>query len=45
MTMLTPEQFPAANKAQFDTLFSLTNKVFEGFRKMLALNLQVVKRR
>jgi phasin family protein len=43
MTMLTPEQFAGANKAQFDTLFSLTNKAFEGFQKVLALNLQVVK--
>jgi len=43
MTMLTPEQFAGANKAQFDTLFDLTNKAFEGFQKVLALNLQVVK--
>src|SRR5471032_658456 len=43
MTMLTPEQFAGANKAQFDTLFGLTNKAFEGFQKVLALNLQVVK--
>jgi len=41
--MLTPEQFAGANKAQFDTLFGLTNKAFEGFQKVLALNLQVVK--
>src|SRR6202171_852363 len=43
MTMFTPEQFAAANKAQFDTLFGLTNKAFEGFEKLIALNLQVVK--
>src|ERR1700676_1525331 len=43
MTLFTPEQFAAANKAQFDTLFGLTNKAFEGFQKVLALNLQVVK--
>jgi phasin family protein len=43
MTMLTPEQFAGANKAQLDTLFVLTNKAFEGFQKVLALNLQVVK--
>ena len=43
MTMLTPEQFAGANKAQFDTLFGLTNKAFEGFEKLLELNLQVVK--
>jgi phasin family protein len=43
MTLLTPEQFAAANKAQFDTLFGLTNKAFEGMEKLLELNLQVVK--
>ena len=43
MTLFTPEQFAAANKAQFDTLFGLTNKAFEGFEKLIALNLQVVK--
>jgi phasin family protein len=43
MTMLTPEQFAAANKAQFDTLFVLANKAFEGFQTVLALNLQVAK--
>jgi phasin family protein len=43
MTLFTPEQFAAANKAQFDTLFGLTNKAFEGFQKVIELNLQVVK--
>jgi phasin family protein len=43
MTLLTPEQIAAANKAQFDTLFGLTNKAFEGLEKLLELNLQVVK--
>src|SRR6202795_2466158 len=43
MTLLTPEQFAAANKAQFETLFGLTNKAFEGLEKLLELNLQVVK--
>jgi len=43
MTLFTPEQFAAANKAQFDTLFGLTNKAFEGFEKLIELNLQVVK--
>src|ERR1700732_2294263 len=43
MTLFTPEQFAAANKAQFDTLFGLTNKAFEGLEKLLELNLQVVK--
>ena len=43
MTLFTPEQFAAANKAQFDILFGLTNKAFEGFEKLIELNLQVVK--
>ena len=43
MTLLTPEQIAAANKAQFDTLFGLTNKAFQGMEKLLELNLQVVK--
>src|ERR1700735_2241372 len=43
MTLLTPEQIAAANKAQFDTLFGLTNKAFEGLEKLLELKLQVVK--
>ncbi|WP_345810936.1 phasin family protein [Paraburkholderia sp. PREW-6R] len=43
MTLLTPEQFAAAQKANFDTLFSLTTKAFEGVEKLVELNLQVVK--
>src|ERR1700687_2195554 len=43
MTLFTPEQFAAANKAQFDILFGLTNKAFGGFEKLIELNLQVVK--
>jgi phasin family protein len=43
MTLFTPEQFAAANKAQFDALFGLTNKAFAGFEKLIELNLQVVK--
>jgi phasin family protein len=43
MSLLTPEQIAAANKAQFDTLFGLTNKAFEGLEKLFELNLQVVK--
>ncbi len=41
MTLLTLEQIAAANKAQFDTLFGLTNKTFEGLEKLLELNLQL----
>jgi phasin family protein len=43
MTLLTPEQFAAAQKANFEALFGLTNKAFEGVEKLVELNLQVVK--
>jgi phasin family protein len=43
MTLLTPEQFAAAQKANLETLFGLTNKAFEGIEKLVELNLQVVK--
>jgi hypothetical protein len=43
MTLLTPEQIGAAQKANLDTLFGLTNKAFDGFQKLVQLNLQVVK--
>jgi phasin family protein len=43
MSYLTPEQFAAANKANLETLFGLTNKAFEGVEKLVELNLQVAK--
>jgi phasin family protein len=43
MTLLTPEQFAAAQKANLETLFGLTTKAFEGVEKLVELNLQVVK--
>jgi phasin family protein len=43
MSFLTPEQFAAANKANLETLFGLTNKAFEGVEKLVELNLQVAK--
>lgn len=43
MTLLTPEQFAAAQKANVETLFGLTNKAFEGIEKLVELNVQVVK--
>lgn len=43
MNLLTPEQIAAAQKANFDTLFGLTNKAFGGMEKLLELNLQVIK--
>ena len=41
--MLTAEQFAAAQKANVETLFGLTNKAFEGIEKLVELNLQVAK--
>jgi phasin family protein len=43
MSFLTPEQISAANKANLETLFGLTNKAFEGVEKLVELNLQVAK--
>jgi len=43
MTLLTPEQFAAAQKTNLDTLFGLTNKALESVEKLVELNLQVVK--
>lgn len=41
--MLTAEQMLAAQKANVETLFDLTNKAFEGVEKLVELNLQVAK--
>ncbi|HJV69335.1 phasin family protein [Ideonella sp.] len=41
--MLTAEQLIAAQKANVETLFDLTNKAFEGVEKLVELNLQVAK--
>ncbi len=43
MTLMTPEQFAAAQKANLEALFGLTNKAFESIEKLVELNLQVVK--
>ncbi len=43
MTPFTPEQITAAQKANLETLFGLTNKAFEGVEKLVELNLQVAK--
>jgi phasin family protein len=37
MSLMTPEQITAAQKANLDTLFGLTNKAFEGFEKLVQL--------
>lgn len=39
----TPDQVLAAQKANVETLFDLTNKAFEGVEKLVELNLQVAK--
>jgi phasin family protein len=43
MTPFTAEQVMAAQKANVETLFGLTNKAFEGIEKLVELNLQVAK--
>lgn len=43
MSFMTPEQFAAAQKANMETLFGLTNKAFEGVERLVELNLQVAK--
>jgi phasin family protein len=39
----TAEQLMAAQKANVETLFGLTNKAFEGVEKLVELNLQVAR--
>jgi hypothetical protein len=41
--MLTPEQFIAAQKTNLDAAFGLSTKVFEGFEKLVELNVQAAK--
>ncbi|ASM78204.1 phasin family protein [Vitreoscilla filiformis] len=41
--MLTAEQLLAAQKANLETLFDLTNKAFSGVEKLVELNLQVAR--
>jgi phasin family protein len=41
--MMTAEQLMAAQKANVETLFGLTNKAFEGVEKLVELNLQVAR--
>lgn len=43
MSTLNPQQLVAAQQAGLEALFGLTNKVFEGFEKLVVLNLQVSK--
>jgi phasin family protein len=41
--MMTAEQIVAAQKANLETLFGLTQKAFEGVEKMVELNIQASK--
>jgi len=41
--MITVEQFVNTQKTNFDTLFGLSSKAFEGVEMLIALNLQVAK--
>ena len=41
--MLNAEQILSAQKGNVETLFTLTNKAFEGVEKLIELNLQVAK--
>ncbi|MEX3582159.1 MAG: phasin family protein [Burkholderia sp.] len=43
MSLLTPEQVTAAQKANLESLFGLTSKTFESVEKLIELNVQVVK--
>jgi phasin family protein len=43
MNMLTAEQIVAAQKANIETLFGLTQKAFEGMEKLVELNVQATK--
>lgn len=43
MSVLTPEQFIATQKANLETLFGLTSKAFEGVEKLAELNLQALR--
>jgi phasin family protein len=43
MSLSSPEQIAAAQKSNRDTSWALANTVFEGFQKLVELNLQAVK--
>ncbi|WP_169708525.1 phasin family protein [Trinickia terrae] len=43
MTLFTPEQFMAMQKANLDTAFTLAKSVADGFEKLAVLNLQLTK--
>lgn len=43
MSVFEPEQLVAAHRASIDTLFALTNQAFQGFQRLVELNLQVAR--
>jgi len=43
MNMLTAEQIVAAQKANIETIFGLTQKAYEGVEKLVELNVQATK--
>ncbi|MEZ0606052.1 phasin family protein [Paraburkholderia sp. IW21] len=43
MSLLPPEQFAAGQKANLDTLFGLTRTAFEGWQRLVELNLQAAR--
>src|SRR5260370_8444654 len=43
MSLLSPEQIGAVQKASLDTSLDLANTALEGFQKLVGLNLQAVK--
>ena len=43
MSLLSPEQIAATRKANLDTSLGLVNTGFEGFQKLVELNVQAVK--
>ncbi|MCL2645359.1 MAG: phasin family protein, partial [Betaproteobacteria bacterium] len=43
MTTFSPEQFTATNKANIETLLSLTNSAFANAERLAALNLNTAR--
>ncbi len=43
MSLSSPEQIAAAQKSNLDTSWAVANMMFEGFQKLVELNLQAVK--
>lgn len=41
--MMTPEQFTAAQKSQFEAFFDMANKSIDSMEKLVGLNIQTIK--